>query len=464
MQNRGWIKGAQKFMVKDLTNGSPIKVVIRFAFPLFLGLILQQFYNVIDTIIVGQKIGMQALAGVGSTGSLSFMVIGFCTGLSNGFAIPIAQHFGARKEKELRKFVANSLWLWSIYSVLITILICLCCNRILRLLNTPEDIFHYAKTYIFIVFLGIPFTILYNTLAAILRAIGDSRTPVLYLSISTCLNIILDFIFIMVFHMGVEGPAIATVISQAVSGVCCLIHIYRRIDILKLDPDEKRPSLTRMITLSRIAIPMGLQTSVTGIGLLILQGAINSLGTAVVAGVATGLRMNDFLQAPLDAVAQTMAPFAGQNLGARKINRIKHGVSSALICGLSLSVVMLGIAFIFGKKIATIFIDKPDPEVLNYAYLVLLSMVGSYIFLVVLNVLRFTIQGMGFTVIAIVSGAMEVLARAMAGLILIPKFGFWGVQFAHPLAWLFGDLLLIPAFIYCMKRVSKDAQRNAISA
>lgn len=444
-------------MTKDLTTGSPMKLVIRFAFPLLLGMLLQQLYNVIDTIIVGQKLGVQALAGVGSTGSLNFMVIGFCTGLCNGFSIPIAQQFGAKNEKELRRYVANALWLWGIYSVLITCLVCILCNRLLIITNTPDDIFSYARTYIFLIFLGIPFTILYNTLAGILRAVGDSKTPVLYLTLSTCLNIVLDLLLIMVFHMGVEGPAIATVISQAVSGILCLIHIRRRYELLNLNPGEGKPSWVHMGILSKLALPMGFQTSITAIGLLIVQGAVNGLGTKVVAGVTTGLRINNFLQAPLDAVAQTMAPFAGQNLGAGKPDRIRQGVRTSTLCGFALALLMLGLVFLFGRNMAAIFLDSPDPEVLRYAYLTLIAMVGGYFLLVLLNVLRFTLQGMGFTMIAIFSGAMEMFARGFAGLILAPKFGFFGINLAHPLAWLAGDILLIPAFFYCIKKVRNQS-------
>lgn len=438
-------------MTNDFTSGSPIKHVIRFAFPLFLGMILQQLYGVIDAIIVGQKIGVEALAGVGATGAISFMVIGFCTGLSGGFAIPVAQQFGAKNEKELRRYVANSLWLCGFFSVVITVLVCCFCDGILHVMRTPDDMYVYSKTYIFIIFLGIPFTIFYNTLAGFLRAIGDSKTPVICLMLSTVLNIILDLVFIIGFHMGVEGPAIATIISQALSGCLCLMHMRRRYKILQFQPGEREFSRYHVGRLSRLAIPMGLQTSVTGIGIMTLQGAINNLGTKVVAGVTAGLQINNFLQASLDSVAQTMAPYAGQNLGAGKRDRIKQGVKAALICGLVLSVITFVFTVLFGRSVATLFMDEPDTKVLEYAYRVIVSMVGCYIFLIVLNALRFTLQGMGFTTIAIISGFMEVIARVFAAVILIPKFGFWGVQFAHPLAWLFGDLLLIPAFILCTK-------------
>ncbi len=442
-------------MIKDFTSGSPVKHVIRFAFPLYLGMILQQLYSLIDGVIVGQKIGVEALAGVGSTGAISFVVIGFCTGLSGGFAIPVAQKFGAKDNKELRKYVANSLWLCAFFSVVLTVLVCQFCDSILRLLQTPEDIFAYARTYIFIIFLGIPFTLFYNTLASVLRAIGDSNTPVICLMLSTVLNIILDFVFILVFHMGVEGPAIATIISQALSGILCLIQMRRGYEVLKFQPGESKFSWRHVGTLSRMAVPMGLQTSVTGIGIMTLQGAINALGTKVVAGVTAGLQINSFFQASLDSVAQTMAPYAGQNLGAKKPERISKGVKAAILCGIVLAVASFVLAFFFGRIAASWFMEVPDAVVLDYAYRVVLSMVGTYVFLIVLNALRFALQGMGYTTVAIISGLMEVISRVITALILIPKFGFIAVQFAHPMAWLFGDLLLIPAFIICIRLVKK---------
>ena len=439
-------------MTKDLTTGSPLKLVIRFAFPLFLGMLLQQFYNIVDTIIVGRELGVEALAGVGSTGSLNFMVIGFCTGLSSGFSIPIAQQFGAKNERELRRYVANSLWLWLIYSAIITVTVCSFCDALLRLLRTPGDIFSYASDYLFVIFAGIPCTILYNTLAGILRAVGDSRTPVLYLGLSMILNIALDILFLVVLHKGVVGAALATVIAQAFAGVLCLWRL-RGYALLRLRPGDGIPSLLHMAELSRLAVPMGLQTVITAVGLLIVQGATNGLGTKVVAGVSAGLRINNFLQAPLDAVAQTMTPYAGQNLGAGKSRRIRQGVGAALLCGFVLSAVLLGVAVLFGREAAALFLTENDPMVITYAYEIATAMAWGYGLLIILNVLRFTLQGMGFTFLAILSGVMEMVARGAAGLVLEPIFGFTGIRFAHPLAWLFGDILLIPAFFYCIRRV-----------
>ena len=443
-------------MTNDFTSGSPLKHIIRFAFPLFIGMIFQQLYSIIDAAVVGQRIGVQALAGVGSTGAISFAIIGFCTGMSGGFSIPVAQKYGAKDEKELRRYVANNLWLCAIFAVIITIPVCLFCDDILRLMHTPRDIMIYSRTYIFIIFLGIPFTLFYNALAGVLRAVGDSKTPVMCLMVSAAINTILDLLFIIKLHMGVEGPAIATIISQALSASLCLVQIRSRYKILKFDKGEASVSLRHMGTLAGLGVPMGLQTSVTGIGIMTLQGAINNLGTKVVAGVTAGLQINNFLQASVDSVAQTMAPYAGQNLGAGKPERIKQGVKTAILCGLLLSLAMFVLAFAFARKAVVLFMDQPDTEVIEYAYRVIISMVGCYVFLILLNILRFALQGMGHTTIAILSGLMEVFGRVIAAVYFIPQFGFLGVQFAHPLAWAFGDLLLIPAFIICIRANAKQ--------
>ena len=225
-------------MVKDMTHGSPLKLIISFAIPMFLGILFQQFYSMVDTMIVGKFLGVGPLAGVGSTASLNFMVIGFCTGVCNGFAIPAAQAFGARNEPELRRYVACSAWLCLIFSILLTAVVAAACRPILVLMNTPDDIFSYAYVYILIIFLGIPFTFLYNILAAIIRSLGDSKTPVIFLAMASIINIILDIVFILVFHMGVEGPALATVISQAVSGGVCLLYMKKKFTILKMSKDD----------------------------------------------------------------------------------------------------------------------------------------------------------------------------------------------------------------------------------
>lgn len=442
-------------MTKDMTTGSPVRLIIGFAIPMFLGMLFQQFYSMVDTVIVGQYLGVNPLAGVGSTSSLNFMVIGFCTGVCNGFAIPVAQMFGAREESRLRRFVTNSAWLCIIFSVVMTLVVVAVCRPVLYLMNTPEEIFDYAYIYILIVFWGIPCTFLYNILAGIIRSLGDSRTPVVFLAVSSVLNIVLDVVSILGLHMGVEGPALATVISQGVSGVICLFYMKKKFPILKTEKGEWKPDAKYMKRLCFIGIPMGLQYSVTAIGTLVLQAAINGLGAAVVAGVTAAQKINAFISCPVEAIGQTMAPYTGQNMGAGKLDRIGKGLRDASLVGFAVSALCFGIALITGKQLCLLFLDAGETEIIGYAYQFLLFCTGGYCLLTLVNAVRFTIQGMGFSIFAILSGVMEMAARILASMVIARKVGFVGICLAHPLAWLFADAFLIPAFFYCRKKIEK---------
>ena len=286
-------------MTKDMTSGNPLRLIIGFAIPMFLGMLFQQFYSMVDTVVVGKFLGVGPLAGVGATSSLNFMVIGFCTGVCNGFAIPVAQMFGAKRDSELRKYVANSTWLCIFFSVVLTTLVVGFCRPILTLMNTPEDIFEYAYLYIVIIFLGIPFTFLYNILAALIRSLGDSRTPVVFLGVASLINIVLDIVFVIVLHMGVEGPAIATVISQGLSGVICLWYMKRKFEILRISKEEWKLRGTYIKTLCYMGIPMGLRILRHSDRYARYPGAaVNGFGSLTVAGVTAAQRINSFISCP----------------------------------------------------------------------------------------------------------------------------------------------------------------------
>ena len=441
-------------MTKDLTTGSPLKLIITFTFPAFLGMLFQQFYNVVDTIIVGKLLGIGPLAGVGATGSLNFMVLGFCMGICNGFALPVAQKFGAGDQVELRKFVANSLWLVAIIALVLTVPVCVYCRPILRVMNTPEDVFEYAYQYIFIIFLGIPAALLYNILAAILRSLGDSKTPVLFLALSSVLNIGLDIISIKLWGMGVNGTALATVISQGVSGVICFFYMKKRFTVLQMSREERRPDGAKMKRLCYMGIPMGLQYSITAIGSLVIQATMNGFGSVAVAGATAANRINGFLTCPIEALGASMAPYVGQNLGAGKLDRVSRGVIDASLCGFVSSGVLYVIIWLYGAQLTGIFLDAPDPAVTAYAVEFLRIVGAGYCLLTLVNVVRFSIQGLGFSVLAILSGVMEMIARCFAGLVIAPHIGFAAVAMGHPLAWLFADIFLIPAFLLCRKKVA----------
>lgn len=445
-------------MTKDMTSGKPLKLIISFAVPMFLGMLFQQFYSMMDTVIVGKFLGVGPLAGVGSTGSLNFLVIGFCVGVCNGFAIPVAQMFGAKREEELRKYVANSAWLCAIFSVVITLAVVALCRPILQLMNTPEDIFEYAYVYMVIIFWGIPFTFLYNLLAAIIRSLGDSRTPVLFLAFSSLVNIALDLLFIVCFHMGVEGPALATVISQGLSGVICFWYMKRKFPILKMCREERRLRGSYIKKLCYMGIPMGLQYSITAIGSLVVQGAINSFGSLTVAGVTAAQRINSFISCPVEAVGATMSAYSGQNMGAGRIDRISQGLRAASLLGFALSAILFAAVLLTGNQLALLFLDTADEQVLAYSYQFLVTTAAGYCLLTLVNTVRFTIQGMGFSILAITSGVLEMIARTLAGLVLVPLFGYTGICFSHVLAWIFADAFLIPTFFWCRKKVQRMYQ------
>lgn len=270
-------------MEKDMTKGSPMRLILGFAVPLLFGLLFQQFYSMVDAIIVGHYLGVDALASVGATGSVNFLIVGFCMGVCNGFAIPIAQEYGAKHEENLRRYVANCVWLSVIFAVIITVSVVILCRPILQTMKTPANIIDSSYSYIVIIFLGIPVTFLYNMTAAILRSLGDSKTPVVFLVMAAIMNIFLDLLCIIVFHMGVSGAAVATVVSQAVAGMCCLIYMYKKYTILKMSKEEWRWNRDCVGKLCNMGIPMGLQYSITAIGSVILQSAVNGIGSAAVA-------------------------------------------------------------------------------------------------------------------------------------------------------------------------------------
>ena len=438
---------------KDLTTGSPFRLIFGFAVPMLLGYLFQQFYNMVDTIIVGQCLGVTALAAVGSTGSINFMINGFCTGVCSGFAIPVAQKFGAGDEKGLRRFVANAGWLSLIFSIIMTTVIGLLCMDILRWMDTPEDIIQGAYDYIFVIFLGIPVTYLYNLLAGIIRSLGDSRTPVYFLLLSSALNVVLDFYSILGLGMGVEGPALATVFSQGVSAVLCLIYMMKRYPILRMSPEERRPDGNLMKILCGMGIPMGLQYSITAIGSVVLQTAVNSLGSMAVAAVSTGSKVSQFFCCPFDALGGTMATWAGQNVGAKKLDRVKKGTWTACLLGFAYSLLAFVILLFGGKYIALLFLDPEETEIIGRVSQFLIGNSMFYIPLTLVNVLRFSIQGMGFSGFAILAGVCEMVARAFVGFVLVPSFGFLPACFASPLAWICADLFLIPAFFHCLKKL-----------
>lgn len=441
-------------MVKDMTNGSPSKHILGFAVPMLFGMLFQQFYNLVDTIIVGKTLGVEALAGVGATGSINFMIIGFCMGVCNGFVIPVAQCFGAKKPDDLRKYVFNGYICSIVFAILLTLASVIFCRRILIIMNTPADIIDHAYNYIVVIFIGIPTVFLYNMVSGVIRSLGDSKTPVVFLVLSSIINVVLDFFLILVCKMGVAGAGWATVTSQLISGLTCLIYMYKKYDILKGDKSERVLDRRFITNLCMNGVPMGLQYSITAIGSTILQAAVNTLGSTYVAAMTAGSKMFNFTCCPFDALGSTMATYAGQNVGAAKIKRLGQGVRSAMIIGSIYSVLSLVALYFTTDYIALLFVNASETTIIALTRQFILASACFYIPLTGVNVVRFCIQGMGFSVFAISAGILEMIGRAFAAIILIPSIGFMGACLASPIAWIAADAFLFPAFIHCAKKLN----------
>lgn len=437
-----------------MTNGSPSKHILGFAVPMLFGMLFQQFYNLVDTIIVGKTLGVEALAGVGATGSINFMIIGFCMGVCNGFVIPVAQCFGAKKPADLRKYVFNGYICSIVFAIVLTLASVIFCRRILIIMNTPADIIDHAYNYIVVIFIGIPTVFLYNMVSGVIRSLGDSKTPVVFLVLSSIINVVLDFFLILVCKMGVAGAGWATVTSQLISGLTCLIYMYKKYDILKGDKSERVLDRRFITNLCMNGVPMGLQYSITAIGSTILQAAVNTLGSTYVAAMTAGSKMFNFTCCPFDALGSTMATYAGQNVGAAKIKRLGQGVRSAMIIGSVYSVLSLIALYFTTDYIALLFVNASETTIIALTRQFILASACFYIPLTGVNVVRFCIQGMGFSVFAISAGILEMIGRAFAAIILIPSIGFMGACLASPIAWIAADAFLFPAFIHCARKLN----------
>lgn len=444
-----------KDTTKDMTQGSPMKLILGFSVPLLFGFLFQQFYSVVDTVIVGRFLGVDALAGVGSTGSVNFLIMGFCMGVCNGFSIPLAHKFGAKDYSGLRQFTANCMWLSIAFSAVMTLATALLCGKILEITKTPEDIFVHAYNYILVIFIGIPATYLYNMLSGIIRAMGDSRTPLVFLTLSSLLNILLDLLCIINFGMGVTGAAVATVVSQGVSGVLCLLYMIKKFPLLHIRKEEWRPNASHMGNLCSMGIPMGLQYSITAIGSVILQTSVNMLGSAAVASVTAAGKVGMFFCCPFEAMGSTMATYGGQNVGAKKLERLGQGMKACILLGVAYSLLAFVALSLFGDKLSALFLEDASPELLANARLLLMINSAFYIPLALVNIVRFLIQGMGFGTFAILAGVCEMVARSLAGLFLVPAFGFVGVCLASPLAWIFADAFLLPAYLHVKRKLER---------
>ena len=450
---------AKTASVSDMTVGSPLRQITKFALPLILGYILQQMYLVIDAAIVGRWIGVGALAAVGASSSIMFLVMGFCNGACAGFAIPVAQSFGAKDYSKMRLYVANAVRISAVMATVVTLLSLMFCRRILQMVNTPADIFHDAYIFLMLQFAAIPLTFGFNLFSGQIRALGNSRQPFYFLIASAVVNVLLDVVLILGCGLGVAGAGIATWLSQALSVILCLWYIRKRMQLLIPKGDERRFDNKRTSILLNNGVPMGLQFSITGIGIIMLQSANNALGTTCVAAFTASMRIKYLFTCVFENIGVAMATYCGQNLGARRMDRVTNGVKDAI----KLMLIYFGFTFAliypFADWMMRLFVDSGEAEVVGRAAQFMRIANYFYPALGLLTILRYSIQGLGFSNLSMLSGVMEMIARCGVSLWLVPALAWTGVCLGDPVAWIMADLFLIPAFLWVQQRLRKQAKK-----
>ena len=441
--------------VKDLTTGNPIKLMLLYAVPVLLGNIFQQIYNFADTIIVGQKLGENSLAAVGCTGGMFFLVNGFVVGITSGFAVHVSQRFGARDYDGMRNSIFNAIFLWVAFTILVTGIAIGFSRPLLHLVNTPESIMEEAQTYIVTIYAGIFAPMLYNAAACVLRAVGDSKTPLYFLVLSAVLNIGLDLLFIVRFNMGVFGAAFATVIAQAVSGILCIIYMHKKFEMLHVRKCDMRLDGHVIGIHCKIGLPMAFQFSITAIGTIVMQGAINAFGEAKIAAFTAASKVEQLVMQLATSSGVTIANFTGQNMGACKYNRIRKGVWQWTIVTV-ISAVIGGLTAVgFGRPLCGLFIKNKSAETMNAAMVYLRTVTVYFIPLFIIFVFRNALQGMGKPFMPLMAGVFELMARSISSMILPKISGYKGVCMINPSAWLAASIPLLITFIVVMHQFKK---------
>lgn len=447
-------------MTNDMTKGNPLKIFIYFTIPLLIGNIFQQLYSMVDTIIVGRFVGVNALAALGACNSLFFLVNGLVLGLTSGFAVLVAQKFGAKDEKGVKKAVASNITLTLVLTVIITIIALLAVKPLLNMMNTPENIYEDARVYITLIYAGIITQTGYNMAAGILRALGDSKTPLYFLIVASILNVILDLVFIINFNMGVAGAAYATNIAQGVSAVLCFIYSYKKFKILRLKKEDFKVEKEYYTTHLKVAIPMSMQFSITAVGIIIIQSAINTFGSVVIASYTAASKVLQLVMQPSTSFGVTVATYAGQNLGAGRFDRIKYGIKIMNVVSIITSLIAGVVLVTLGKYFVMLFIENPTPEIFAYAQQVLNYSAIFFIPLGFIFVYRNVLQGMGESFVPMMAGFFELAARATVAFTLPKVIGFTGICLSDPIAWISACVPLMLTYYIKMRKIDKQNKLN----
>ena len=437
----------------DLTTGRPLVRILVFALPLVLGTVFQQLYSFADTVIVGRCLGTEALAAVGSTYSLNFLILGFIQGTCVGFGLPVAEAFGAKDREGLHRYLANGALLCIAVSVVFTIFTTLLAAPLLELIHTPDDIFTDTANYIRVIFLGIPATVLYNYSASVLRSLGDSKHPFYFLLGASILNIALDWVLIVPIGMGVEGAALATVSSQLLSGVLCTWWFFAKVEGIQFTKENLRFSADHCKRLAIIGLPMGFEYSVSAIGAVIMQDAINLMGSVVVAAQTAGEKIRQMFTLPMESVGMAMATYVGQNHGAGRNDRIKEGIRDGCLIQIVYSIAAWFVIWLIKPFAVGLVLGDADHAVTSGAldYLAVISTL--FVILGFLMIFRNTLQGLGYSTMAVISGVGELIGRSFGGWLALHGLGFLGISLANPIAWGF-------AMCYCIFMVTRVLRRE----
>jgi len=449
-----------------MTVGSPTRSILTFALPLIAGYVLQQMYLVIDAAIVGRFVSVNALAGVGASSSIMFLIMGFCNGACSGFAIPVAQSFGAKDFVQMRRYVAVALRLAAVIAIVLTVGCCALTRPILRMVNTPDTIMPEAYTFLFLQFAAIPFTVAYNLLSGFIRALGDSKQPFYFLIFSSVANILLDVLLVILLGFGVAGVGIATMLAQALSAALCFFYIKKRMRMLVPQGDERRYRRKLALTLLNNGLPMGLQFSITAIGSIMLQSANNALGTSCVAAFTAAIRVKYLFTTVFENIGVAMATYCGQNIGARRLDRIKQGLVSATKITMVYFLFTFVVIYPFADQMMLLFLEPYQTGIIARAGQFMRIANYFYPALGMLVVLRYSIQGLGYSNFSMLSGVMEMIARCAVSIWVVPAWGWLGVCYGDPVAWVAADLFLFPAiwwlYHHLKRRLASPAPQRSL--
>ena len=441
---------------KELTSGKPLKLIFLFMLPMFFGNLFQQIYNLADALIVGRTIGLEALAAVGATSPMIFLVISFIFASTQGFAVVTAQRFGARDYENVRKSVAAGFILSFVLTLIMTAISLPFVQQMLDILRTPDDIINLAHDYLFIMFAGIIATVFYNLSSNIIRALGDSKTPLYFLIFASILNIFLDLLFILKFHLGVAGAAWATVISQAVSTILCIFFMFKKFPVLKLKKEDWQVDKDFLYEHLRVGIPMGFQMSVLTIGIIALQYVLNGFGSTAIAAFTTAMRVDQLVSQSLLALGAAAATFTAQNYGAGKMKRIREGARASVLIAFIISIFCAVFVLTLGETVVNLFMDVKNEEVTRLAMQYLHIIIIFFFFLGLLLIYRNILQGMGNVMAPLFSGIAELIMRALAAFKLGEILGYTGISLATPAAWISAAIVLYVGYkISLMKNLKK---------